>query len=49
MRMKEMPTIVTNSDLLSETYIPPNIPTSELQIKELPDFIAPAQKKKKLY
>lgn len=47
MRMIEEPTIVTNPDLLSETYIPPNIPAREPQISELTFCLSPALKKKK--
>jgi len=45
--MIEEPSIVKNPDLLSETYIPPDIPAREPQIKELTFCLAPALKKKK--
>lgn len=47
MRMVEDLVIFTNLDLLNETYIPPDIPAREQQIKELIDCLAPALKKKK--
>ena len=45
--MIEEITIVINPDLLSESYIPPDIPARESQIKELTFCLSPALKKKK--
>lgn len=45
--MIEEPTIVTNPDILGETYIPANIPARDPQIQELTFCLAPALKKKK--
>ncbi|MHA1267952.1 MAG: Cdc6/Cdc18 family protein [Candidatus Helarchaeota archaeon] len=41
------PTIVTNPDILGETYVPADIPAREPQIQELRLCLAPALKKKK--
>ncbi len=45
--MKVEPSIITNPDLLDETYIPANIPVRESHIKELTHCLRPALKKKK--
>lgn len=45
--MTEEPSIVTNPDLLDETYIPANIPVRESYISELTCCLRPALKKKK--
>jgi len=47
MRMIEEQTIVTNPDILSENYVPANIPARETQIQELTFCLSPALKKKK--
>lgn len=44
MRMIEEPTIVTNPDILGETYVPPDIPARLAQIEELRSCLAPALK-----
>jgi len=41
------PTVVTNPDILGETYVPADIPAREPQIQELRLCLAPALKKKK--
>ena len=48
MRMIEEQTIVTNPDILSEYYVPANIPAREPQIQEPTFCLSPALKKKKL-
>jgi cell division control protein 6 len=45
--MIDEPTVITNPDLLNETYVPPNIPAREPQINELAFCLSPAVKKKK--
>jgi cell division control protein 6 len=45
--MIEEATVVTNPDILNETYVPPDIPAREPQIQELAACLAPALKKKK--
>jgi len=41
------PVVVTNPDILGETYVPADIPAREPQIQELRLCLAPALKKKK--
>ena len=45
--MIEEPSIITNPDLLDETYIPANIPVRESHINELTHCLRPAVKRKK--
>ena len=45
--MTEEPSIITNPDLLDETYIPARIPVRQSHIEELTHCLRPALKKKK--
>jgi len=45
--MIEEPAVVTNPDILGETYVPPDIPAREPQIQELSHCLSPALRKKK--
>jgi orc1/cdc6 family replication initiation protein len=45
--MIEEASVVTNPDILNETFVPPDIPAREPQIQELAFCLSPALKKKK--